>query len=97
MESLQVGDVCITQNTVISGLNNGLIVVITSIDPWCNEGTTPFQIRRIDGQPIPTIRRVSGEPRFFNGTECWTTGYKLRRIVPDSKGDAQEHATELET
>jgi hypothetical protein len=97
MEPLQVGDLCVTQNTVVSGLNNGLLVVIIAINPWCNEGTTPYRIRRVDGQPIPSIRQTTGESVFFKGKECWSAGYKLRRIDPDSRSNALIRSAELQS
>jgi len=93
---LQVGDLCITQNAVVSVLNNGLLVVIVAINPWCNDGATPYLIRRIDGQPIPSILRSSGESVFFKGKQCWSAGYKLRRIDPDAKDEAVVREAELQ-
>ena len=96
MELLAVGDLCITRNTVVSGLNNGLLVVITGINPWCNEGATPYRIRRVDGQPIPSTLNSDGAPMFFKGAECWSAGRKLRRIDPDAADDALTRETELQ-
>lgn len=96
MEPLKVGDLCITQNTVVSGLNNGLLVAIIAINPWCNEGATPYLIRRIDGQPMPSLLSANGAPVFFRGKECWSAGYKLRRIDPNAEDDALTRGAELQ-
>ena len=96
MGTLQVGDLCITQNTVVSGLNNGLLVVITAINPWCNEGATPYRIRRVDGQAIPSTRTDDGVPLFFKGKECWSPGYKLRRVDPDASTETRTRELELQ-
>ena len=95
MEPLQVGDLCITQNTVVSGLNDGLMVVIIAINPWCNEGATPYRIRRIDGQPMPSLLSADGAPVFFKGKECWSAGYKLRRIDPNAEDNARTREAKL--
>ena len=97
MEPMRVGDLCLTQNTVVSGLNNGLLVTIIAINPWCNEGATPYRVRRVDGQPMPSIMSSTGKPSFFKGKECWCAGYKLRRIDPDSKCDLQVREKERQT
>ncbi len=96
MEALQVGDLCITQNTVVSGLNNGLLVTIVAINPWCNEGATPYRIRRVDGQPIPSTLRYTRAPGLLKGKECWSAGYKLRRVDPDAMDGALTHEAELQ-
>jgi hypothetical protein len=95
MEPLQVGDLCITRNTVVSELNNGLLVVIVAINPWCNDGKTPYRIRRVDGQPMPSLLSSTGTPLFFKGKECWAAGYKLRRIDPDTRSDVRIREAEL--
>ncbi len=97
MAPLQIGDLCITQNTVVSGLNNGQLVVIIAINPWCNDGATPYQIRRIDGQPIPSIMGPFGAPVFYKGKECWSAGYKLRRIDPNAECNTLVRETGLQT
>lgn len=94
METLRVGDLCVTQNTVVSGLNNGLLVTIVAINPWCNEGATPYRIRRVDGQPMPSLLGADGLPSFFKGSECWCAGFKLRRVDPE--GDRETMRREME-
>jgi hypothetical protein len=81
---------------VVAGLNNGLMVVITAINPWCNDGATPYRIRRVDGQPIPSTLNSDGAPMFFKGKECWSAGHKLRRIDPDALDDADVREAELQ-
>ena len=96
MKPLQVGDLCITRNTVVAGLNNGLLVVITAVNPWCNEGATPYRIRRVDGEPIPSTLNAGGEPVFFKGRECWSAGHKLQRIDPDARDEMGVEEAELQ-
>ncbi|MBP6606480.1 MAG: hypothetical protein KA240_12410 [Nitrospira sp.] len=79
MSKFEVGDLCVTQNTTASLLNNGLLVVILAIDPTRFGGTTPYLIRRIDGEQIPaSLDMVSGVPNFFSGEIAWAAEHKLR-------------------
>lgn len=84
MQPLQVGDLCITCNTKASVLNNGLLVVIVAVDPSRYDGTTPYSIRRIDGQPIPSTKDAkTGNLMLFKEYNVWAPGSKLRRVDPE--------------
>jgi hypothetical protein len=83
MRQLQVGDLCITCNCTTSLLNNGLLVVIIDVIPAKNGGTTPYNIRRVDGQNIPTSQTRTGDLCFFKSRDTWAARSKLRRIDPD--------------
>lgn len=81
---LQIGDLCITVNTKHPACNEGALVTITTIDNsqkgWDGE-STPYLIRRIDGQPhISTTDMKTGAQRWCKCREAWCAGYKLRRI-----------------
>lgn len=96
MEALRVGDLCVTQSTVASTMNNGLLVTVVAINPWCNEGATPYRIRRVDGEAMPSIMHATGIPSFFKHPECWCASHKLRRIDPDSGCDLDVREKELD-
>lgn len=90
MQSLVVGDLCITCNARASVLNNGLLVVIVAINPTQNGGTTPYSIRRVDGQPIPTSQDPkTGNLSLFKEYETWAAGSKLRRVDPKGTEEVQ--------
>jgi hypothetical protein len=96
MRPLQAGDLCITQNADHPVLNNGLLVVITAVDPARTAGDH-FQIRRVDGQPIPSCGDNEGKLALFKMSSAWAHAFKLRRIDPDAKDDAAIREIELET
>jgi hypothetical protein len=95
MRPLQVGDLCITQNADHPVLNNGLLVVITAVDPARSAGDH-FQIRRVDGQPIPSCADNEGKLALFKMSSAWAHAYKLRRVDPDVKDESEIRGAELQ-
>ena len=81
MSMLEVGDICITQNTVGGLINDGLLVEIHAINESVCRGATPYLIARIDGKPFPASQAGGrGIPSFFSDYGVWSAGYKLRRL-----------------
>lgn len=80
----KVGDVCITQGSRMSLLNDGAVVVILQIDPTvhaANGDAAPYLIRRIDGQLLAyTSCRHTGADRFYRLREAWCRESRLRRF-----------------
>ena len=96
MSKLEVGDICITQNSRWPLLNNGLLVEIIAIDPTLNGGRDPYMIRRIDGHRIPVkICQVSGGPIFFADDLACTSAHKLRRVDPEETTRCEEKTERL--
>lgn len=83
---LQVGDLCITINSKFE-MNNGTLVVIMGINPTLKDSkgvSTPYLIRRVDGQPHPsTTNTITGEPMWYRTIQASCAGYKLRRVDED--------------
>jgi hypothetical protein len=94
MKSLQVGDLCVTQNAKCAAVNNGLLVVVLEIN-LARTDDCPYLIRRVDGQAFPHIINADG-PVWFKETECWAARHKLRRVDPDGTVDAVVRETDLE-
>jgi hypothetical protein len=99
-KSLAVGDLCITVNASSALLNNGLLVVIVSIDSTQRNHhgvPTPYKIKRIDGQPIPcSSNHRTGELHFFKLHEVWSVGRKLKRVDPKARDTRKEALAPLE-
>ncbi len=77
-KKLEVGDICVTQHTSVSLLNNGLLVEIIAINPI---SASPYLIHRIDGHRIPVTVNC-GITSFFAWDDAWTTAHRLRRVDP---------------
>lgn len=92
MSKLEVGDICVTQNSRAALLNNGLLVEIFAINPAGNGGSAaPYLIRRVDGHRIPlTICSFSGVLRFFPDGTTWASAHQLRRVDPDDTSSCVE-------
>ena len=96
MSKLEVGDICITQNTRVPLLNNGLLVEIVAIDPTLNGGLDPYIIRRIDGHRIPSTIDSSGVLQsFFANAQTGTSAHKLRRVDPEDTSRCEEKTERL--
>lgn len=94
--NLQVGNLCVTQNTNCAAVNNGLLVVVLAIDMTRTDGCH-YRIRRVDGQAFPNIIRTDGSPLWFKDVECWATRHKLRRVDPDAKDKTAIREIEAQT
>jgi hypothetical protein len=75
MKPLKVGDLCVTVNTKYPAMNDGLLVVIVGINPRSQQAT-PYQIRRVDGQPFPLL----GGMNWFRFTTAKCHRSKLKPI-----------------
>lgn len=74
-----------TCNTFCRVLNDGHLVVIIGVDPAVNDGTMPYRVRRVDGQPFASsIDLESGERRFMTDFVTWAPASKLRKVDPDA-------------
>jgi len=85
MRKHQVGDICVTVNTKHPAINDGVLVVIVGIDSSLmafKDGTTPYLIRRVDGQVMgSTTSSTTGKQHWGRCYEAFCAGYKLKRIV----------------
>lgn len=91
MSKLQVGDICVTQNSRVPLLNNGLLVEIVAIDPTPTGGIRPYMIRRIDGHRLPlTFNSLSGVQSFFKDAQACTAARHLRRVDPEDTSSYEE-------
>lgn len=96
MDELEVGDVCITVNSAVPALNDGLLVEIVEIDPGMNGGQSPYCIVRLDGQPFPAARKpTSGDVDFYLDYEIWAARRYLRKLRPDEDVSAVPAAESL--
>lgn len=85
MNELKVGDICITVNSQVPALNDGLLVQIVAVDPAMLGGDHPYCIVRLDGQPFPAARVPdTGEVDFFQDYEIWSVARYLRKLPPES-------------
>jgi hypothetical protein len=90
MRKHQVGDICVTVNTKHPAINDGVLVVIVGIDNssmgFKNE-TTPYLIRRVDGQVFGSTTSIrTGKQHWARCYEAFCAGYKLKRIVDQGIG-----------
>lgn len=84
MDDLAVGDVCITVNSAVPALNDGLLVEIVEIDPGMNGGLSPYCIVRLDGEAFPAAKTLAdGEVGFYQDYEIWAARRYLRKLRPD--------------
>lgn len=83
-KNLKVGDLCITVNTNMPAVNDGILVEIIGFNPTMKSSKgelVPYLIRRLDGSPfISTLHPTSGELRWCKAGDAWAAGYKLKRI-----------------
>lgn len=81
---LKVGDLCVTVGTDHPVLNDGLLVVIIGFNPTIKSHTgesTPWHIRRIDGQAFPSTTVPStGAISLFKCTGAFAVARKLKRV-----------------
>lgn len=91
------GDVCITQNSSVGLLNNGLAVRVVRIDPLKVDhlgGSCPYLIARLDGDVFPsTAAPTDGAPRWYKTATAFCAEHRLRRLDP-SDPVADVHLTE---
>lgn len=81
----KVGDLALTQNSVVPEWNNNLLVVVLAVNPEQSfDGiNTPYLIKRVDGQPFGSVG--SGlKMEFFKATVAWCQPNQLRK--PDEGG-----------
>ena len=86
--NLKVGQLCLTVNTELSEHNDGLLVVVLTVNPTMRAGggeLTPYLIRRIDGMPF----KRAGEQAPGKQFEAWAVAYKLKPI-DDGGVDARD-------
>lgn len=83
-KNLKIGDLCITVNTIMSGLNDGVLVEIIDINLLMKSSkgeSVPYRIRRLDGSSfVSTSDPKTGELRWCKGNDAWAAGCKLKRI-----------------
>ena len=83
----RVGDICITQNSRYPEVNDGVIVVVTRVDPGRTDRTgqvTPYWIERTDGLPLSLVNDArTGEPVWFRFKAAVCAESRLRKIRPD--------------
>ncbi len=91
MSTHEVGDICVTQHTRVSLLNDGLLVEIIAIYP---SSASPYLIHRIDGHRIPVTGHL-GVMSFFASDDAWTTAHKLRRVDPEATPSYAEDTERL--
>jgi len=88
---LKVGDVCVTVNTRLPAINDGVLVVIVGVNHTIRSyrgEAAPYSIRRVDGQALgSTNDKVTGKLSWSKCTTAWCAGYKLKRV--DDKGQDQ--------
>jgi len=83
----RVGDICITQNSRYPEVNDGVIVVVTRVDPGRTDRTgqvTPYWIERTDGLPLSLVNDArTGEPVWFRCKAAVCAESRLRKIRLD--------------
>lgn len=90
----RVGDVCLTINTNLPAVNDGILVVVLKVDftMRCHRGVLcPYLIRRVDGLPFVGSKNLrTGTPSWCKYYEVWSTGFKLKpRVDPNVKEDSR--------
>lgn len=88
----KVGDLAITQNSRVPALNNGILVVVTDVRPEFETplGTVDYQIRRLDGQPFPSVQSFDGERRIYERKNCWCRDPQLKKPEDQELVDEKE-------
>lgn len=77
----KVGDLAITQNSVVPEWNDRLLViVVTAMQGYKTPlGTVDYQIRRVDGQPFGWTTGFDGEEKLFKQRLCWCKESNLKK------------------
>lgn len=87
----KVGDLAITQNSIVPEWNNRLLVIVVTATMGYETplGSVDYQIRRVDGQPFGWTTGFNGEEKFFKQRLCWC---KESNLIKPEDADLQEES-----